>query len=72
MFKGQTAPDGELRHSSASAFEIRHELQTYADVKDGFTRRCGRRAPADKRPCMYVFAHGGLHEWELAGADAPQ
>jgi hypothetical protein len=72
MFKGQTAPDGEMRHSSASAFEVRHQFHTNADAKGGFTRRCGRRAPADKRPCMYMFAHRGRHEWEPAGPDAAQ
>ena len=67
MSKGQAAPDGEMRHSSASAFEIRHQLKTHAEVEGGFTRRCGARAPRDKRPCMYGFAHGGHHEWEPAG-----
>jgi hypothetical protein len=72
MSKGQTAQDGEKRHSSATAFEVRHQSHTNADGEGGFTRRCGSRAPADKRPCMYMFAHGGRHEWEPAGADATQ
>ena len=72
MSKGQTAQDGEKRHSSASAFEVRHQPHTNTDGEGGFTRRCGSRAPADKRPCMYMFAHGGRHEWEPAGADATQ
>jgi hypothetical protein len=66
MFKGQTAQDGGMRHSSAPAFEVRHQHRMHADVNGGFTRRCGRRAPADKRPCMHLFAHGGRHDWEPA------
>jgi hypothetical protein len=33
-------------------------------VTGGFTRRCGVRAPTDKRPCMYMFGHDGRHEWQ--------
>ena len=55
--KGPAAPEG-IRHSSAAAFEVRH-----AEV-EGFTRRCGRRAPGDKRPCMHSFGHDGAHDWE--------
>jgi hypothetical protein len=57
-------------HSSAAAFEARHEVQATADIDD-FTRRCGRRAPADKRPCMDMYGHDGPHAWERA-ADAQQ
>ena len=57
-------------HSSAAAFEARHEAQA-KDGLGGFTRRCGRRAPTDKRPCMYMYGHGGPHEWERA-TDAQQ
>jgi hypothetical protein len=71
MYQGQTDQDGEVRHSSASAFEIRHQrLGAHAGVIGGFTRRCGRRAPADKRPCMYLFGHVGRHEWDPSGPDA--
>lgn len=73
MFEGQTAQDSGMRHSSASAFELRHHTRSkHADVKGGFTRRCGRRAPADKRPCMYMFGHDGRHEWEPAAPVATQ
>jgi hypothetical protein len=52
-----------VRHSSAAAFEARHEAETN-DGLAGFTRRCGRRAPSDKRPCMHMYGHGGPHAWE--------
>lgn len=55
---GQALQEGTRLHSSAAAFEVRH-----ADA-EGFTRRCGRRAPVDKRPCMHPFGHDGPHAWE--------
>ena len=33
-------------------------------VRRGFTRRCGKRDPVDKSPCMHAFGHEGLHAWE--------
>jgi hypothetical protein len=67
-------------HSSASAFEVRHQshsgqereaaegsskdAEAKAEAKIGFTRRCGTRAPADGRPCMHTFGHDGPHAWE--------
>jgi hypothetical protein len=69
-----------MLHSSASAFEVRHQshspeeredaegapkdAEAEAIVKGGFTRRCGRRAPGDRRPCMHMFGHDGPHAWE--------
>jgi hypothetical protein len=64
--KGQDPLGGDALHSSAAAFEVRHQEGT---VKGGFTRRCGRRAPTDKRPCMFMFGHDGRHAWE--SADTP-
>jgi hypothetical protein len=65
MYEGQTAQDGAVRHSSASAFELRHKQRDpRAGVAGIFTRRCGMRAPADKRACLYLFGHDGRHEWE--------
>jgi hypothetical protein len=64
--KRQAPQEGDPLHSSASAFEVRHQSQSDAkdEAKIGFTRRCGRRAPADGRPCMYMFGHDGPHAWE--------
>jgi hypothetical protein len=59
--KGHAPQEGTGFHSSAAAFEVRH-----ADV-ERFTRRCGRRAPGDKRPCMRLFDHDGPHAWEPPG-----
>ena len=59
--KSQGPQEGDALHSSAAAFEVRHQAQAHGDV---FTRRCGRRAPADRRPCMYLFGHDGRHQWE--------
>jgi hypothetical protein len=58
-----TPTGGDVRHSSAAAFEVRHQ-EVKTDVKSGFTRRCGMRAPTDKSLCMYVFGHAGRHAWE--------
>jgi anti-anti-sigma factor len=30
----------------------------------GFTRRCGKRDPVDKSPCLLAYGHEGLHDWE--------
>jgi hypothetical protein len=63
------APQGEdMLHSSAEAFEVRHQARVSSEREGGFTRRCGRRAPADKSPCMYVFGHDGRHAWEQPSA----
>ena len=37
-----------------------------ADVKHGFTRRCGKLDPVDKSPCMHAYGHEGQHAWEPA------
>ena len=34
------------------------------DVTGGFTRRCGKRDPVDKSPCMNPYGHAGRHAWE--------
>jgi hypothetical protein len=71
--KGQTPQDEDQLHSSAAAFEVRHQTGASSergraarrvDEATGFTRRCGRRAPADKSPCMHTFGHDGPHTWE--------
>jgi hypothetical protein len=36
----------------------------HGDVKRGFTRRCGKRDPVDKSPCMHGLGHKGRHAWE--------
>jgi hypothetical protein len=36
------------------------------DVKGGFTRRCAKRDPVDKSPCMHEYGHAGRHAWEPA------
>ena len=33
-------------------------------VARAFTRRCGKRDPVDKSPCMHAFGHEGRHAWE--------
>ena len=92
--KDPAQPEPDALHSSASAFEVRHQdagsseraragdrrdeeqpgesesagETAQAAVTGGFTRRCGKRAPADKRPCMLPFGHGGRHAWEPANA----
>jgi hypothetical protein len=38
--------------------------QQVPDVKGGFTRRCGKRDPVDKSPCMFEYGHAGRHGWE--------
>jgi hypothetical protein len=81
--KHQDPQEGGMLHSSAAAFELRHEtggrsreerataeeapneMAAKAAVTGGFTRRCGRRAPTDGRPCMHMFGHDGPHAWEL-------
>jgi anti-anti-sigma factor len=35
-----------------------------SDVEPGFTRRCGKRDPVDKSPCMNAYGHEGPHGWE--------
>jgi hypothetical protein len=39
-----------------------------SDVERGFTRRCGKRDPVDKRLCMHAYGHKGQHAWELTHA----
>jgi anti-anti-sigma factor len=34
------------------------------EVKHGFTRRCGKRHPVDKSPCLHAYGHEGRHAWE--------
>jgi anti-anti-sigma factor len=34
------------------------------DVRRGFTRRCGKRDPVHKSPCMHAYGHEGRHAWE--------
>jgi hypothetical protein len=58
-----TQKGGDVRHSSAAAFEVRHQTAR-TDVEGGFTRRCGKRAPTDMSLCMYMFGHDGRHAWE--------
>jgi hypothetical protein len=38
--------------------------QRVPDTEAGFTRRCGKRDPVDKSPCMYEYGHAGRHAWE--------
>jgi hypothetical protein len=64
--KGQIQPGANMLHSSVAAFEVRHQTAAQAAVEGGFTRRCGTRAPEDKRPCMYQYGHDGRHAWEPA------
>ena len=39
-----------------------------SDVERGFTRRCAKRDPVDKRLCMQAYGHKGHHAWELTHA----
>jgi anti-anti-sigma factor len=34
------------------------------NVTPGFTRRCGKREPVDKSPCLHAYGHEGRHAWE--------
>jgi hypothetical protein len=61
--KDPTPQGGDKLHSSVAAFEVRHHTGAPSE-HGGFTRRCGRRAPTDKSPCMYMFGHAGHHAWE--------
>ena len=68
MSRDSNGQQTDKRHSSAAAFEVRHEQKKDEGAGAVFTRRCGRRAPADKSPCMYPFGHDGRHSWEAVEA----
>jgi len=61
MSGGRDEQQSDKRHSSAAAFEERHERKTR---RADSPRRCGRRAPTDKTPCTYPFGHRGRHSWQ--------
>ena len=70
----QTGGSGE-RARAAQRFDVAQGRERAASggpvqqgAEGGFTRRCGKRAPGDKMPCMYPFGHDGRHAWEPDGA----
>jgi hypothetical protein len=71
--RNRTPQHGDTLHSSAVAFEVRHQTGASSErgraaqrLGHGFTRRCGVRAPTDQSLCMYAFGHHGRHAWEPA------